>query len=199
MITPITEPDELVRKQLGFRGPQNVNVPFKKYTSYDWARLLIKQKRKAFYNHMPAIEIKKYVGQHIWNKYFKFCFERNPYDKVISHYFWMGGHKKFGGILKYLQSEAYMEIQGVKMYTHQGEVLVDRIFQFETLNESIEKLSDTLNIHPKFALPTYRAKSSTRTDHRLPEKVLTTEEMKAIEQIFHLEFNLLTYPLLSTT
>lgn len=37
-------------------------------------------------NHMPAKQIKKRIGESIWNEYFKFCVVRNPYDKLISNF-----------------------------------------------------------------------------------------------------------------
>ena len=42
--------------------------------------------REKFYRHMPALEIQKRVPRDVWNSYFKFCVERNPWDKVLSHY-----------------------------------------------------------------------------------------------------------------
>jgi hypothetical protein len=43
---------------------------------------------ESFYNHMPAFEVRRRVGEAVWNSYFKFCIERNPWDKVLSFY-WM--------------------------------------------------------------------------------------------------------------
>ena len=36
-------------------------------------------------NHMTAREVRKVVGNSIWDEYFKFCVEREPVNKVISH------------------------------------------------------------------------------------------------------------------
>jgi len=38
--------------------------------------------REKFYNHMPASLVQKRVPGWVWNSYFKFCVERNPWDKV---------------------------------------------------------------------------------------------------------------------
>ena len=35
-----------------------------------------------------ASEIRFHVGQPVWDSYYEFCFERNPWDRVISQYFW---------------------------------------------------------------------------------------------------------------
>ena len=45
-----------------------------------------------YYEHMPATRVREIVGQEVWANYYKFCFERNPWDKVLSYYNW----RKFG-------------------------------------------------------------------------------------------------------
>jgi hypothetical protein len=42
---------------------------------------------QVWYNHMPAAMLRERVGDEVWSRYFKFCAIRNPYDKVVSH-FW---------------------------------------------------------------------------------------------------------------
>src|SRR6266478_3899597 len=42
--------------------------------------------RNKFWNHIPAQLVQARVPSQIWNSYFKFCVERNPWDKTISHY-----------------------------------------------------------------------------------------------------------------
>ena len=42
-----------------------------------------------WWNHMPAAEIKENIGDEVWESYFRFCAIRNPFDKVVSHYFFM--------------------------------------------------------------------------------------------------------------
>ena len=49
-----------------------------------WRCLLARRER--FYNHMPAWLVRLRIPPTVWNSCFKFCVERNPWDKVLSHY-----------------------------------------------------------------------------------------------------------------
>jgi len=39
-----------------------------------------------YWDHMPAAQIKRAVGPVIWQRYFKFCTIRNPWDKTVSFF-----------------------------------------------------------------------------------------------------------------
>ena len=41
---------------------------------------------KKFYSHISAQEISRMVPMKIWDDYYKFAVDRNPWDKVLSHY-----------------------------------------------------------------------------------------------------------------
>src|SRR5690242_16177876 len=63
--SPTHEMNEVISNYgiVGYRGPQPIP-------------------KVAFYNHMAAVEIKKWIGSEIWDHYFKFCVIRNPFDKI---------------------------------------------------------------------------------------------------------------------
>ena len=46
-----------------------------------------------WYNHMCAREIRELVGGAVWDGYYKFCVVRNPFDKVVS-YWWFTVNSK---------------------------------------------------------------------------------------------------------
>ena len=91
MITPYREESEEDRKGL---GPQNYRIehPLKPKRPL-WRRLLGRPERYyhpsvGYYEHMPARLVRAYVGEEVWRSYFKFAFDRNPWDRQISWYFY---------------------------------------------------------------------------------------------------------------
>ena len=44
--------------------------------------------RIPYFNHMPAFLVRAKLGAEVWESYFRFCFERNPWEKVASMYWW---------------------------------------------------------------------------------------------------------------
>jgi hypothetical protein len=52
-------------------------------TTRGWGYFPERQPR--FYNHMPAAEVRSKIGRS-FDTAFKFCFERHPIDKCLSHY-----------------------------------------------------------------------------------------------------------------
>ena len=193
IITPISYNDERKRLELGIRGSQNYFVPFRKYTKIDWLKFILKFERKRFYNHILAEEVQYLIGEAIWNSYFKFCFERNPYDKTISLYYFRDGDKKYGSIKKFISKGGLNEIKGIDLYSINKLVAVDKVYQFGKIAEALKDIQFTLGLKETIELPNFRAKSSTRKDKRNHNEVLSDEEKEIIELIFQREIKLFNY------
>src|SRR5918997_5095351 len=84
IITPIGQ-DERFRREFSHRGSQNFRVASPEREPNDGRP----RKEVDYYNHIPAERVRVLIGTAIWDEYYKFCFERNPWDKAISLYFWL--------------------------------------------------------------------------------------------------------------
>jgi hypothetical protein len=51
--------------------------------------LCAKDYQETYGNHLPWFMIKKIVGDDIWNNYTKFTIERDPYDRILSLFFFL--------------------------------------------------------------------------------------------------------------
>src|SRR6266446_1976717 len=105
------------------------------------------ERRKKFYNHMPAWLIQRRVPVRVWNTYFKFCVERNPWDKVLSHYYMHAARK--GGSLSFDEylARGRFPINYFRYTDRSGsEIIVDRILRYENLTAELSEVFAQLNI-----------------------------------------------------
>jgi hypothetical protein len=147
VITPISPEDEEIRQEMGFTGPRNYIIPFEFYNDIDYHRFMTQKRPKLFYNHAPAMFIRENIKEEIWNSYFKFCFERNPFDKAVSRYYWgIRNLKSKPEISSYLKSIPSHLLSDWKMYTMDGKVIVDFIGSYENLHRDFRLVLNKLCI-----------------------------------------------------
>ena len=97
IVTPVTppEPDHRPRNWQGRFNP--LPELFDRYVKREpslehWtarATFTNLKGRRHYYNHVPASVIRARLGRKIWDDYFTFCFERDPWEKVVSWYFYV--------------------------------------------------------------------------------------------------------------
>ena len=193
IITPISPADEAFRKSLGFRTAQNFVVPYTQYTLHNWLDAVIFRKRIRFYNHMPARAVRRIIGEKTWREYYTFCFERNPWDRFISFYYWRCKNEPRPSISAFIDSGALriMKRKGFGIYTIDGRVVVDRVYLYEELEKALEDISSRLGLPENLSLPT--AKGGFRLDRKPGGEILTAEDMERIAQEFSEEISLFGY------
>ena len=194
IITPITAEDEKTRMGLGYLGPQNYASPIWDYGVRDVVKTLRKGKRKArFYNPISAKKVRAYLGDQVWDSYYKFCFERNPWDRIVSLYYWRCKSDPQLTISEFVGSTVPLVLKrrGFELYTIDGQIAVDKICRFENLSEELEVVLKQFGISEKLELP--RAKSRFRRDKRSYRDILGEEEKVKIAELFCDEISLFGY------
>lgn len=180
IITPITEEDERKRRELGFRGPQNYRLPLSAHKPSDWRRLLWNRKTRQFYNHASAHYIRANIEEAIWQGYFKFCFERDPFDKAISRYYWSTQEPR-PAIADYLNAAPTKLLSNWDIYTINDHVAVDFVGRYETLTEDLAKITDRIGLPEALSLP--KAKGGYRENRQHYSQALNEEARARVEVV----------------
>ncbi|MEP7015207.1 MAG: sulfotransferase family 2 domain-containing protein [Verrucomicrobiota bacterium] len=151
------------------------------------------RKRKKFYNHMPAWLIEKRVSAYVWNSYFKFCVERNPWDKILSHYH-MNASRRGGDLTldQYLAAKKFPVNHG--RYTdHAGKrIIVDRVVRYENLMAELAEVFARLNVPFEGSLGV-RAKADYRVDRTPYQQVFSEPQRRIVDGAFVREIELHGY------
>ncbi|MEO1513487.1 MAG: sulfotransferase family 2 domain-containing protein [Bacteroidota bacterium] len=193
VITPISKQDEQKRQELGFPTAQNYDIPRAKWLRKDRINYWMNGFEKPrFYNHMPAGEIAQYVDEQVWNSYFKFTLDRNPFDKVVSLYYFRGGHKQYDSISDFIKGGGLNKIKSFGMYSIDNLLAVDEIYCYEDLPFFERDISERLGLSEPFQLTSYRAKGNHRVVKDYKD-ILDPEAIEMVKVIFAREIQLLGY------
>jgi hypothetical protein len=196
IITPIAAADEEIRHAQGGRGPQNFHLPRRAIlrgmpqrplSMRDDVRAL--KSGVGFFNHMGAALIRKRIPANIWNGYYKFCFERNPWDKTLSDFFWKKrAYFPDWTLDDYFAHGVFPQDSG--LYCSGNLPVVDRVCRYETLEDNLREVCAHLDIPFDGELP--RAKGSIRPQDD-SRAALGDCQREIIEKMFHREIDLFGY------
>jgi hypothetical protein len=149
--------------------------------------------RTKFYNHMPAREVKQRVSADVWNGYFKFCVERNPWDKVLSHYNMHAAREGRGLSLDEYFARGRFPINDFRYLDRsRTKIIVDRIIRFENLLSELGEIFAQLKIPFEGTLGV-AAKSEYRSDRRPYQEVFNDQQRRIVEKAFAKEIELHGY------
>jgi hypothetical protein len=193
VVTPIEPPVEghRPRNYLGFINPipEILEKPGKIFSAL---RHSITSREK-FYRHMPALQVRTRVPRDVWNSYFKFCVERNPWDKVLSHYHMHAARE--GGPLsldEYL-ARGRFPINFFRYTDRSGrKIIVDRVLRYENLLTELGEVFSQLKIPFEGTLGV-QAKSGYRTDRRPYQDVFNEKQRRIVKEAFAKEIELHGY------
>jgi len=116
------------------------------------------------HTHATAKQVRQIVGKKIFDSYFKFAVERNPWDRQVSLYFhreWKKNNKNpdFDRDMRsaiYRNTE-YCKLNNWSIYAIGNEVVVDRVLRYENLNNEITSTLHDLGIDIEIEMPRMRS------------------------------------------
>ena len=191
VITCLAPEDEQKREDLGYCGSQNFIISKSDYSIRDWSkiifrdwcRLYFKGWMPAYTSHNSAEYVRNYIGEEVWNSYYKFCIVRNPWDCMISSYYWKNKSEPRQSISEFINSKWLLRAKKVKknLYTINGRIAVDKVCFYENLEEDLEEVRIRCGLPEKLTLP--NAKASFRKDRRSYREILNKEQAEKIREL----------------
>lgn len=137
LITPISKNDEKLRAELGFNRKQN----------YDFRKLDISPVKKnmgvkgKFKNHMSSEEISNQIPAKIWKSYKKISIHRNPFDAIVSKYFWRQRNQPEElNFEDWLLNAPNMLLENTQISPISGQYKPDIIIRYEKFETDIDLL-----------------------------------------------------------
>lgn len=194
IITPLSGSQEKSRTG---RGAQNLDLDHPARPRRPLHRRLLGRPERpwhpsiGWYSHMPAWRVRTYVGEEVWNNYFTFAFERNPWDRQISHYLYkVRNQDPKPDFTSYLARKKRAFVDNFELYSQNGEVIVDFVGRYENLTEDFDFVLKRLGLEGKTSLPMVNMAPDRETDYR----ARFTEETRArIERWYGPEIKTFSY------
>jgi hypothetical protein len=162
-------------------------------------------RRRLQYMHLPAWQIRERVAEEVWGSYFRFCVERNPWDKVVS-----GWHYTRGRYDASLSFEDYLDfcarchvreeraagVFPINFRTYvdpvTNTVLPDQILKYERLDEDLAAVFGRLGV--PFETPLrIREKGQFQPNRRHYQEYYTKAQRSLVARLFAEEIELMGY------
>lgn len=150
IITPISEEDEITRRNLGYRGAQNYQFGILEallWPSPARLRSLAKSQRpEKFFNHCPAALAKLRLGPGIWNDFEKISIIRNPFDRAVSRFYWHTRGDRSGKIRfeDWCLANRALLAENQANYFINGNDVIDTYIRFEHFEPDLKALEASL-------------------------------------------------------
>jgi hypothetical protein len=129
-------------------------IALARYRATDWLRLVVRGERARLDKHLGAAAIRGVVGESVWAGYFKFCVERDPWEKAVALY----GQRTRGmeprpTLAAFLTEARPESLSNFALYSIDGSLAVDRVIRHEHLDAELEAVGHLLGLSGSIALP----------------------------------------------
>ncbi|MGA8258411.1 MAG: hypothetical protein WB767_17715 [Nocardioides sp.] len=144
VITALPAKDELIRAEVGGLGRQhNTSPPLP----------------RPVHEHSPARVAREAVGEQVWSDYLTFVVDRNPWDAVVSLYFWVNRHDHALTFQQFLHQPQVenLAVQNYRSWHIRGQRAVDRVLRYDTLAADLDAVWNELGLPGGPDLPQAKA------------------------------------------
>ena len=138
-------------------------------------------------NHINATKIKSFLGEKTFNEYLKFCVIRNPYDKMVSLYFFKKSKLSFKEFVKQTQCN------NLNKHSINEKSVCNYFIRFEHLEEDIKTLCKKLKIDSYDLSLLPKHKSTYRKSHKHFSEYYDDETKNIVYNKHKKEFELFGY------
>jgi Sulfotransferase family len=192
LITKISAADEAIRRELGYPGPQNDLRPWHQYPIRDLVLAWTRGHTRPMYKHPRASVARRFLGKELWHGYYKFCIERNPFDRAISRFYFDSRNRSLPDINEYVCSLDRRVLSNWSRYTINNRMAVDYVGRYENLEAELAVLAGRLGV-PEIVLPAVRTKGRYRPDRQHYSRVLNAASRRHIEKLCASEIEMFAY------
>ena len=142
--------------------------------------------RAADGKHKAANEVRKEMGEEVWNQYFKFSFVRNPLSWTASWYNFRSrdelknkdsqNHSNYTGNMtfeEFIKSDDWVvagDGQSSWVTDDEGKVIVDYIGKFENLQNDFDEVCSRIGI-PRIKLPSVNISRNSKADQSYTDEL----------------------------
>lgn len=196
IITPFRASSEKHRRG---RGPQNYRIEHPEKPARPLLRRLLRRPERyyhlsvGYYEHMPAWRVRTYVGAEVWRSYFKFAFERNPWDRQVSWYLYKTKSKSHRQEFdRFMRVKRLAFIDNHEIYMIDSKLAVDFLGRYEDLPTDINTALAMAGLKQQVEIPKVNVTSGRdRSEHY--HDYYTPELRAVIADWYAPEINLLGY------
>jgi hypothetical protein len=144
IVTNLSKGEEKKRYSLFGIKEQNNRLPLSKLLS-GFSKQNKKDIRKfawpkVFHPHCTAEEVKRYVGDDIWNEYKKISIIRNPWDYLLSFYYWNPSGQNRPEFKNWIFENRHLIGANNLHYHIDNECIIDAFIRYEHLLTDIDRL-----------------------------------------------------------
>jgi hypothetical protein len=203
VLTPLLPPEDALRARIGGVPPQNFGRPARGVAGR-LRQVLRRRSRPRFHQHMEAWQIKREVGEEVWNDYFTFAVVRNPFDRLVRTFYFadrwnrdhnIKQHYEYGNFDQFIRYNPDTINDNWRIYTQDDRPLVDFLVRYEALEHDLGHVSERIGLDHNLYddMKSMQAKAGVRPSGAKPETLLDDRHRALVSILCEKEIQLIGY------